>query len=85
MPASASGQRWKLLLDLHRVAAHAPDAAATVAGRFVGALGSGRDREDHPAAAFDARNLKSGRQRAHLGGPIGLRLRASITASRAIV
>ena len=59
MAASASGQRRKLPLDLYRLAANAPDAAAAVADRFVGALGSGRDPEDHPAAAFDTRNPRA--------------------------
>ena len=83
MPASASGQRRKSKLDLHRIAAHAPAAAAAVAKRFVGALGSRRDRKAHPPAAFGI--AESFCQRAHLGGPIGLRSQELMAASSAVM
>ena len=80
MPASASGQRRKSRSISIGSPLMPQMAAAAVAGRFVGALGSGRDRKDHPAAAFDV--AKSRWQRAHLGGPIGLRLRALMAAEQ---
>ena len=40
----------EVALDLHRVAGRAPGAAVAASGRFVGFLGSKRDRKDPPAA-----------------------------------